>query len=175
MFTLKKPILSANAASSSSSGVKAALVVIALGLLPPAPLTRMSQLPSRARISSAARRMDSSSETSPVTAMHTPPAAVMPSTTASSLPIVRPMTATLAPSSARCRAMQEHKVPPPPVITATLSLKYPLSAISAPSLCALSAMPPSLLRQRHCFLLRATGPWVCNYRVQAALEAKSSV
>src|SRR5699024_9929453 len=88
------------------------------GLLPPAPLTRMSQVPNFLLISLLAASTEVLSVTSQLIPTASPPSFLISSATASQFSSVRPSIATFAPAPARALQKWDPITPPPPVTTA---------------------------------------------------------
>ena len=97
--------------------------VVPRGLLPPAPLMRMSHGPSWSSTVSRASRRLSPDRQFACTAMARPPAAAMRSATACAAAPFRSTTATFAPHWASASENALHRTPPPPVTTATFPVR----------------------------------------------------
>ena len=108
-------------------------VVVACFLLPPAPLMRMSTVPHFSSTASRAASSDSRLRTSAFTAIASPPAATMSSTTFCAASGKMSSTATLTPAFARARLMAPHSTPPPPVTTATCPLTSNIFSMYSPT------------------------------------------
>ncbi|OPZ65002.1 MAG: hypothetical protein BWY85_00860 [Firmicutes bacterium ADurb.Bin506] len=109
-------------------------LAVASGLLPPAPLIKMSTVPKALSTSSLAFSSDFLSSTSTGTAMAVPFLRVMSATTALAAASFLSSTATFTPRSASAIDISLHSTPPPPVTTATLPFKSNILSMAVPPL-----------------------------------------
>ena len=117
LVSKSKNVLISFVASSSSAY---SLSVVALGLLPPAPLTKMSQGPNSSKTCLWHSSNDSLDKTFAEKPFATPPFFIISSAALCAASKFKSSNATFAPHEARALARWEQITPPAPVITTTL-------------------------------------------------------